>query len=74
MSRVSVTGSRRVLEETIETVHGLNLVHLTDYDGRWDGFNPGDPIEGAEDAASKLVTVRALENSLDLDEDEINTR
>ena len=70
MSRVSVTGSRRVLEETIETVHELNLVHLTDYDGSWDGFDPGDPIEGAEDAASKLVTVRALESTLDISEED----
>ena len=67
MSRVSVTGSKRVMEETIETIHGLNLVHVTDYDGSWDGFDPGDPIEGAEDAASKLVTVRALESTLGIE-------
>jgi V/A-type H+-transporting ATPase subunit I len=70
MSRVSVTGSRRVLEETIETVHELNLVHVTDYDGSWEGFDPGDPIEGAEDAASKLVTVRALESTLGVSEED----
>ena len=32
MSKVSVTGSKRVLDTVIETVHGLNLVHLDDYD------------------------------------------
>ncbi len=66
MSRVSVTGSKRVMDEAIEAVHELNLVHITDYDGSWEGFSPGNPIEGAEDAASKLVTVRALESTLDI--------
>ena len=56
------------MDDAIETVHGLNLVHVTDYDGSWDGFSPGDPIEGAEEAASKLVTVRALESTLDVTE------
>ncbi|MDR9380653.1 MAG: V-type ATP synthase subunit I [Natronomonas sp.] len=70
MSRVSVTGSKRVMDETIEAVHELNLVHVTDYDGSWEGFSPGDPIEGAEDAAGKLVTVRALESTLGIDEED----
>ncbi len=70
MSRVSVTGSKRVMDETIEAIHELNLVHVTDYDGSWEGFSPGDPIEGAEDAAGKLVTVRALESTLDVDEED----
>ena len=70
MSKVSVAGSRTVMEPVIETVHGMNLVHLSDYDGSWDGFEHGDPIEGSEDASEKLVTVRALESILDLDDDE----
>ena len=70
MSRVSVTGSKRVMDETIEAIHELNLVHVTDYDGSWEGFSPGDPIKGAEDAAGKLVTVRALESTLDVDEED----
>jgi len=37
MSKVSVTGSRGVMPTVIETVHELNLVHLSDYDGSWEG-------------------------------------
>ena len=70
MSRVSVTGSKRVMDDTIEAVHELNLVHVTDYDGSWEGFSPGDPIEGAEEAAGRLVTVRALESTLEIDEED----
>ncbi|SDR34434.1 V-type ATP synthase subunit I [Natronobacterium texcoconense] len=70
MSKVSVTGSKGVMPTVIETIHGLNLVHLSDYDGSWEGFDNGNPIEGADDASEKLVTVRALESTLDLSADE----
>ncbi|WP_276280249.1 V-type ATP synthase subunit I [Halorussus caseinilyticus] len=70
MSKVSVTGSRAVMDDVIETVHELNLVHLSDYDGSWDGFEPGDPVEGADDASEKLVTVRSIESILDVDEED----
>ncbi|WP_135824925.1 V-type ATP synthase subunit I [Halorussus ruber] len=70
MSKVSVTGSRAVMDDVIETVHELNLVHLSDYDGSWEGFEQGDPIEGADEASEKLVTVRSLESILEIDEED----
>ncbi|WP_255681824.1 V-type ATP synthase subunit I [Natrinema sp. SYSU A 869] len=70
MSKVSVTGSRGVMPTVIETVHKLSLVHLSDYDGSWEGFDNGNPMEGADQASEKLVTVRALESTLDLSADE----
>ena len=70
MSKVSVTGSKRVMDEVIETVHDLNLVHLVDYDDSWTGFDPGNPTEEAEAISEKLVTVRAIESILDVDEED----
>jgi len=67
MSKVSVTGSKAVMEEVVDTVHDLNLLHVTEYDGSWEGFEPGDPAAGAEESSERLVTVRALESILDLD-------
>ncbi len=67
MSKVSVTGAKSVMPAVIETVHDLNLVHLSDYDGSWEGFDNGDPVEGAETASERLVTIRSLENTLGLD-------
>jgi len=67
MSRVSVTGSKQVLEDVIEAVHDLRLLHVTEYDGSWEGFEPGDPLEGGDEASNKLVTVRALESILDVE-------
>ena len=67
MCRVSVTGSKRVMEPVIGAVHDLDMLHVTEYDGSWDGFEPGDPVEGADEASDQLVTVRALESILGVD-------
>ncbi len=69
MSRVSVTGARRVMDDVIETIHDLNLLHVTEYDGSWDGFDHGNPMAGADEASQKLVTVRSLKSILDVDEE-----
>jgi len=71
MSKVSVTGSKPVMDEVIETMHELHLVHITDYDGSWEGFEPGEPLPGSDETSSTLVTVRAIESILDLDSDDI---
>jgi len=68
MGRVSVTGSKAVVDDVIETAHDLNLLHLTDYDGGWEGFEPGTPQQGADRASEALVTVRSLESVLGVDE------
>ncbi|QSG10938.1 Archaeal/vacuolar-type H+-ATPase subunit I [Halapricum desulfuricans] len=69
MSRVSVTGSRRVMDDVIEAVHDLDLLHLSDYTNEIEGFEPGDPLEGADKYSEKLVTVRALQSTLGIEED-----
>jgi V/A-type H+-transporting ATPase subunit I len=70
MSKVSVTGSKSVMDDVIETLHELNLVHITDYDGSWQGFEPGDSLEGADSTSSQLVTVRAIESILEVEEED----
>jgi len=70
MSRVSVTGAGTVMDAVVETVHDLRLLHVTEYDGSWEGFEPGDPQAGADQVAEKLVTVRSLKSILGVtDED-----
>ena len=71
MSKVSVTGSKAVMADVVETLHDLNLVHLSDYDGRWEGFAPGTPMAGSAEASEKLVTVRSIESILDVDEEDV---
>ncbi|WP_148413659.1 V-type ATP synthase subunit I [Haloferax sp. KTX1] len=73
MSKVSVTGSKGVMPEVIEATHDLRLLHVTEYDGSWReefGFETGTPIEGAESASDKLVTIRSLKSILGVEETE----
>ncbi|MFC7228162.1 V-type ATP synthase subunit I [Salinirubellus salinus] len=74
MSRVSVTGSKGVMDEVVETVHDLRLLHMTEYDGAWEGFDPGNPTEGADQASEKLVTVRSLKSILEVEEASVEER
>ena len=71
MSKVSVTGSRAVMESVIEAMHDMHIVHITDYDGSWEGFEPGDPLPGSDETSSSLVTVRSLETILDVDGEDV---
>ncbi|MFB6221410.1 MAG: V-type ATP synthase subunit I [Halolamina sp.] len=64
MSKISVTGSKRVMGSVIETVHEQNLLHVSEYDGSWEGFEQGSPEAEAEWASEKLVTVRSIESIL----------
>lgn len=70
MSKVSVTGSKGVMEPVIETIHELNLLHVVDYDDRWEGFRVGDSRPEAEPLSETLVTVRSIESILDVDEED----
>jgi V/A-type H+-transporting ATPase subunit I len=71
MSKVSVAGAKAVMPDVIEATHDLNVLHLSDYDGEsYEGFDTGSPVEGADDASEKLVTVRSLESILDVDADD----
>jgi V/A-type H+-transporting ATPase subunit I len=58
------------MDDVVEAVHDLTLFDMTDYDGEWEGFTPGNPDEGAESASEKLVTVRSLQSILDVEEDD----
>jgi len=74
MSKVSVTGARSVVDDVIEAAYEQRVLHLSEYDGSWTGFEPGDSLPGADDTAQKLVTVRALEDILDVEPDDAGPR
>ena len=68
MSKVSVTGSKRVIDDVIEAAYDHHSLHVTDYDERYEGFDPGVSLDGAEDVNERLVTVRSLESILNVDD------
>ncbi len=67
MSKVSLSGAKTVMAETIEVLHEQSLLHLEEYDESWEDFQTGDPLPMAEDLSERLVTVRSLENTLEID-------
>ncbi|EMA22441.1 A-type ATP synthase subunit I [Haloarcula argentinensis DSM 12282] len=58
------------MEQTIEAVHDLDMLHVTEYDGSWDGFEPGNSLTGTNEVSDKLVTVRSLQSILDVSEED----
>ncbi|MFB6236474.1 MAG: V-type ATP synthase subunit I [Halopenitus sp.] len=68
MSRVSVTGSKRVIDDVIDAAYDHNSLHVSDYENEYEGFTAGSSLEGAEDVNEKLVTVRSLESILDVED------
>jgi len=70
MSKVSLAGSKRVLESTIEAIHDMQLLDVSDYDESWDSFELGRSLAGAEGINQKLVTVRSLESILDISDED----
>jgi V/A-type H+-transporting ATPase subunit I len=61
------------MNEAVEAVHDLQLLHMTDYDGAWEGFAPGTPVEGADEASQQLVTVRSLKAILGIEHTAMET-
>ena len=72
MSKVSVTGSKRVIDDVIEAAYDHHSLHVTDYDDRYEGFSPGSSRPGAEEVNDRLVTVRSLESILGVEGDEVD--
>ncbi|MDZ5810313.1 hypothetical protein U4E84_02955 [Halorubrum sp. AD140] len=72
MSKVSVTGSKRVIDDVIEAAYAHHSLHVTDYDERYEGFSPGESLDGAESVNERLVTVRSLESILDVEGDDVD--
>ncbi|QDX40373.1 V-type ATP synthase subunit I [Salarchaeum sp. JOR-1] len=72
MSKVSVVGTNRVVQDVIEAAHDQNVLHFSDSSGDVgvEGFDAGSPLAGADDASDKLVTVRSLLSILGVDEED----
>ncbi|GAB7093876.1 V-type ATP synthase subunit I [Halolamina litorea] len=70
MSKLSVTGSKQVMGSVVELVHDRNVVDVSEYDGSWDGFQPGNPEAEAEEASEQLVTIRSIKSILGVDDDD----
>jgi len=68
MTRVLVVGPSDRLEETIERLHALKLLHIVDHREGEAGLPIGKPLEKATAASEELVKLRSISSVLQIDE------
>ncbi|HOT07432.1 MAG: V-type ATP synthase subunit I [Methanosaeta sp. PtaB.Bin039] len=66
MSRVVVAGSKDVMEPVIEKLHELNLMHLVNYSGGQQSFEPGKTVGRGKEFSENLIKLRSVSRYLDI--------
>ena len=70
MSKLLVTGPKRVQENVISELHKLKILHIAEH-SKSELADIGQPMESAGRLSEILVKVRALANSLEIKKQEI---
>ena len=68
MSRVLLVGPRDELEETINKLYDLRLIHIVDHKAGQEGLELGKPLSGASEASEVLVKLRSVSSILNVTE------
>ncbi|MBO7351718.1 MAG: V-type ATP synthase subunit I, partial [Candidatus Methanomethylophilaceae archaeon] len=67
MSRVVIVGNRARLDETVQALFKMGVVHLIDYTNDSDeGFTIGAPLPYSSEASERLLKIRAAEKDLSI--------
>ncbi|MBQ3736258.1 MAG: V-type ATP synthase subunit I [Candidatus Methanomethylophilaceae archaeon] len=75
MSRVVIVGNRSRLDEVIEAIYKLGVVHLIDYTNDSDeGFTIGAPLSYSSEASERLLKIRAAEKDLSIRPKKVKTQ
>ena len=75
MSRVVIVGNKSRLDEVIEAIYGLGVVHLIDYTNDSDeGFTIGAPLPYSSEASERLLKLRAAEKDLGIRTKKVKTQ
>ena len=75
MSRVVIVGNKSRLDEVIEAVYKLGVVHLIDYTNDSDeGFTIGAPLSYSSEASERLLKLRAAEKDLGIRTKKVKTQ
>lgn len=67
MTRAVVVGSIESLDSTIECLYELGALHLIDFTKQDEEFRLGQPLPKASDASQKLLKLRAMMRSLEIE-------
>src|SRR5512136_1771330 len=67
MTRAVVVGSIESLDVTIECLYELGILHLIDFTAQDEEFKLGQPLPKASDASQKLLKLRSMMRSLEIE-------
>ena len=78
MSRLLIAASRDQLSPVIAELYRHHLFHIEEYvdsgaDG-YEGFRIGTPLSGASEASTDLLKIRAIENAVSINAEDIESR
>lgn len=68
MTRVVVVGSIGSLDATIECLYELGVLHLIDFTKQDEEFKIGQPLSKASEASQKLLKLRSMIRTLEIEE------
>lgn len=75
MSRVVIVGNKSRLDETVEALYKIGVVHLIDYTNDSDeGFTIGAPLSYSSEASERLLKLRAAEKDLSIRPKKVKTQ
>ena len=70
MTRVLIVGPKQYMEQTIDALHRMNVMHLVDFTKEEEEVKMGAPIEKASDISHKLLKLRSAYKVLELKAEE----
>ena len=70
MTRAVVVGSMDSLDATIECLYELGIMHLIDFTKQDEEFKLGQPLPRASDSSQKLLKLRSMIRTLNIEEHE----
>ncbi|OJH49403.1 ATPase V [Methanohalophilus portucalensis FDF-1] len=71
MTRAVIVGHKEVMDETVETLHDINIFHIEEYNEEDSTFKIGKPFENAGDVSKKLVQLRSISSFLGIKPKEV---
>ncbi|KXS46887.1 MAG: V-type H+-transporting ATPase subunit I [Methanohalophilus sp. T328-1] len=71
MTRAVIVGHKEVMDETVDTLHDINIFHIEEYNEEDSTFKIGKPFENAGEVSKKLVQLRSISSFLGIKPKEV---
>ncbi len=73
MTRLLIVGSKEQMSSAVTELYRHHVFHITDYTDQgaegYEGFRIGQPMAGATELSTNLISIRSIENTFDISPD-----